>query len=168
MKIVFISNLYPPIDRGGGAERVAQRIVDECRKRGHQVTVLSTKPFKGLSSFAFKQEPISAERLFRLFPFNVYYVLSDFKQLFPLRLLWHLIDLFAPMTNRLVKEFLEEEKPDIVFTHNLKGMGIGIARGIHELSLPWIHTLHDVQLSVPSGLLLYHKQRGLDYTFLRR
>ncbi|PJA47768.1 hypothetical protein CO172_00155 [Candidatus Uhrbacteria bacterium CG_4_9_14_3_um_filter_36_7] len=167
MKIVLISNLYPPIDRGGGAERVAQRIVHILQRHGHEVVVLSTKPFKGISSFTPKQDYIGAGYIFRLYPMNIYYILNDYKQWFPIRMLWHLLDLFSCFTNNKVKIFLEQEQPDIILTHNLKGIGLGIARAIRGFGRPWIHTLHDVQLSVPSGLLMYHKQHGLDYTFLR-
>ncbi|MBI2476863.1 glycosyltransferase [Candidatus Uhrbacteria bacterium] len=43
-------------------------------------------------------------------------------------------------------------KPDLVISHNMRGMGMSVARGLKTSGVFWMHTLHDVQLLVPSGL----------------
>ena len=43
MKICLINNLYKPFNRGG-AEKVAETIVDGLIKAGHEVFIISTKP----------------------------------------------------------------------------------------------------------------------------
>ena len=64
---------------------------------------------------------------------------------------------------------IADEHPEVIITHNLKGIGVGIAREIQLRGVPHIHTLHDVQLSVPSGLLMAGEEQSfLNRSFLRR
>jgi glycosyltransferase involved in cell wall biosynthesis len=153
MKIVVITNLYPPISRGG-AERVAQRIVGELVRRRHNVVVISSMPLCDGAMGPEVRETVG-ETVYRFYPLNLYHVLKDFKFPYLVRALWHLIDLFSASSAKRIERILSEEKPDVVLTHNLKGIGLRVPRAIQRLGLPWIHTLHDVQLSVPSGLLIY-------------
>jgi glycosyltransferase involved in cell wall biosynthesis len=51
----------------------------------------------------------------------------------------------------------------------LKGLGVSVGKEIQKQGVPHIHTLHDVQLSVPSGLLIHgHEKGGLNSGPLRR
>ena len=101
MKIGIVTNLYPPIARGG-AEKVAKRIVDELTARGHEVFVISTMPFKGFSSLNPTVDSIDKEKVYRYFPLNIYHILNDYKFPFPIRAKWHLIDLFNPFSGILL------------------------------------------------------------------
>jgi glycosyltransferase involved in cell wall biosynthesis len=166
MKITVISNLYPPISRGG-AEKVAQRIVGELIRRGHDVLVISTMPFSGLDSFFPFVREFVGERVYRFFPLNIYHILNDRRVPYLLRAIWHLIDIWSPFPARQVEKVLCKEKPDIVLTHNLKGLGFQAPRAIRRLNLPWIHTLHDVQLSVPSGLIFLNEKVTVLEKFFR-
>lgn len=62
---------------------------------------------------------------------------------------------------------LLEEKPDIILTHNLKGIGLRVPEMLQKNKIPFIHTLHDVQLSIPSGLIIYNEKNWLNRSFLR-
>ncbi len=163
MNIGVITNLYPPMARGG-AELVAQRIVQELHLRGHKVFVISTKPYDGLSSLAPAVTDQSIEKVYRFYPFNLYHQLNDHRYPFAMRALWHLTDLWSPHAARAVGSILEKEQPDVVLTHNLKGIGLGVAAEIRRRGIRHVHTIHDVQLSVPSGLLLL----GEEDSFLNR
>src|SRR3989339_657340 len=154
MKIALISNLYPPMSRGG-AERVAQRIAQELHTRGHDICVISTMPFDGRASLYPRLREVNVERIYRFYPKNLYYILDDFRFPYPIRAFWHLIDLYSRSAERAVEIVLTQERPDIVLTHNLKGISLRIPQAVQRLQIPWIHTIHDVQLSVPSGLLFY-------------
>ncbi|HCU31205.1 MAG: Glycosyltransferase [Candidatus Uhrbacteria bacterium GW2011_GWE2_45_35] len=167
MKIAVITNLYPPISRGG-AEKVAQRIVGELVRRGHKVMVISTMPLCGSGTMTPEVRETLGETVYRFYPLNLYYVLKDYKFPYLMRALWHLIDLFSASSAKRIENILREEKPDMVLTHNLKGIGLRVPQAIKNLNLPWIHTLHDVQLSVPSGLLIYGKNLNLVENVLRR
>lgn len=166
MKIVVITNLYPPISRGG-AEKVAQRIVGELVRRGHDVVVISTMPMCVGATVPEVRETLG-ETVYRFFPLNLYHVLKDFHHPYWVRAIWHAIDLFSKFSARRVEAILRAEKPEIVLTHNLKGIGMRVPRAIRALGLPWIHTVHDVQLSVPSGLLIYQHKMNLFEKIMRR
>ncbi|MCR4314010.1 MAG: glycosyltransferase family 4 protein [Candidatus Uhrbacteria bacterium] len=168
MKIGIVSNLYPP-DARGGAELVASRIADALYERGHDVFVLTTQPFEGLRSLFPRIRERTLEAVYRFFPLNVYYLKQDGAIPFPIRALWHVIDLFSYCGRCAIRTVIRDEDPDVIITHNLKGIGVSIAREIQRQGVPHIHTLHDVQLSVPSGLLMVgQEQRWLNRSFLRR
>ncbi len=143
----------------GGAELVAQRVADELSRRGHDVFVLSTMPFSGLRSLRPKSVEYHVARIYRFCPLNLYHLSNAHRYPFFLRLLWHLIDSFGPFPHQLVDRMLVKEEPDVVLTHNLKGLGVRAARCIQEAGIRHIHTIHDVQLSVPSGLLIYGEEK---------
>lgn len=168
VKIGVITNLYPPFGRGG-AELVAQRIVQELHLRGHKVFVISTKPCDGMSSLSPVVTDQSIEKVYRFYPFNLYHQLNDHRYPFLLRAVWHLTDLWSPHAARAVGQILEKEQPDVVLTHNLKGVGLGVATEIQRRGIRHVHTIHDVQLSVPSGLLIYGQEHSwLNQSPLRR
>lgn len=153
MKIGIITNLYPPHARGG-AENVIVRTVTQLVAMGHEVFVITGQP---------RGKPLTLDRaatehIYRFFPPNVYFTLNDHKHGWFTRLCWHVIDAFSPYPGRTVGAILDDEKPDVVFTHNLKGLGLSIPRAIQSRSIPQIHVLHDLQLIIPSGLLLAGKE----------
>ncbi len=168
MKIGIVSNLYPP-DARGGAELVAQRVADALYERGHKVFVLTTQPYDGLRSLFARVRERTLEVVYRFFPLNVYYLKNDERIPFSVRVLWHLIDLWSPWSRAAIRHVIKNESPDVIITHNLKGIGVGIALEIQQRGVPHIHTLHDVQLSVPSGLLIAGEEASfLNRSFLRR
>ena len=168
MKIGIVSNLYPP-DARGGAELVAQRIADALYERGHEVFVLTTQPFEGVRSLFPRIRERTLEAVYRFYPCNVYYLRHDRSIPFLVRILWHLIDLVGFCGRRAIRQVIQDEDPDVIITHNLKGIGVSIGSEIQRQGIPHIHTLHDVQLSVPSGLLIVgQEQSWLNRSFLRR
>ncbi|TAL51337.1 glycosyltransferase [Patescibacteria group bacterium] len=168
MKIGIVSNLYPPEARGG-AELVAQRIADALYERDHEVFVLTTQPFDGLRSLFPRIRERTLEAVYRFFPLNLYYLRQDRCVPFPLRAFWHLIDLFSASGRSAIRTVIRNEDPDVILTHNLKGIGVSIGREIQRQGVVHIHTLHDVQLSIPSGLLIAGQEQSLlNRSFLRR
>lgn len=168
MKIGIVSNLYPP-DARGGAELVASRVADALYERGHEVFALTTQPYTGVRSLFARIRERTLEAVYRFFPLNFYSLRQDCHIPFPVRALWHIIDLFNPASRRTIRNIIRDEDPDVMITHNLKGIGVSIAREIQRQGVTHIHTLHDVQLSVPSGLLIVGQENAwLNRSFLRR
>jgi glycosyltransferase involved in cell wall biosynthesis len=109
------------------------------------------------------------EVVYRFFPLNVYDIRHDGHATFPVRVLWHLIDLFSPFARAAIRQVIQDESPDVIITHNLKGIGVSIAREVQLRGIPHIHTVHDVQLSIPSGLLVFGQESSwLNRSFLRQ
>ncbi len=159
MKIGIVSNLYPPSARGG-AELVAQRIADELYVRGHEVFVVTTKPFSGIKSLSLHQAAKNLGKVYRFFPPNLYHIKNDRDKSFLKKVIWHIVDLFNFHSAAVIRDIIEKEQPDIMMTHNLKGLGINASRAIQKCCVFHVHTLHDLQLTVPSGLLIYKKENS--------
>jgi len=150
MKICIINNLYKPYNRGG-AETIAQLCAEGLESSGNEVFIITSKPI--LKKINFKKNN------------KIYYISSIFPYLnktpFFLRVFWHILDTFDIGSYLKIKSLLKKEKPDVVITHNLKGIGFLIPRAIKSLRIKHIHTLHDIQLLHPSGLLMCGKEKKL-------
>lgn len=127
MTILMIHNRYGATTRGG-AERVVERLVEELRARGHAVDVYhrTTWGFRAL------------EHLPAI-----------------LRAYWHVVDALNIVAAVRLRAALRRIKPDVVHTHNLIGCGGLTPWVIRRSDITWVHTLHDVQLVTPSGLLVH-------------
>lgn len=152
MKILLLNNLFPPFARGG-AEAVAARFAQAAQAAGHEVAVVSSRPWG-------QAEPAAGGlRVHWLAGFaGSYYHLSKLPYI--LRPLWHAGNLLAG--RRKFLKILEQERPDLVISHNLAGLGLGVARACRQLKIKHWHTLHDVQLLHPSGLVFYGQEGRLD------
>lgn len=179
MKICLINNLYPPYIRGG-AERVVKTIADGLARNGHDVFIIATCSI-------FKKSKISAEGICaspRLVRFRrrsalsgknqkskiycipaLYYNLNKLPII--LRLFWHIVDMFDAGSFMRVRTILKKEKPDMVMTHNLKGVGFLVPLAIKLSGIKYIHTLHDIQLIHPSGLMIYGKEKKINGVFAK-
>lgn len=140
----------------GGAERVVEKIVNGLKEKGHKVFIISTSPKKENPPNPPKAEQVvdGAE--------NIYYLKSIFHNLdkipFIFRFFYHLWDSFNFINYYKIKKILKKENPDIVMTHALQGIGSLIPCLIKKLKIKHIHTLHDIQLLHPSGLMFYKKE----------
>jgi glycosyltransferase involved in cell wall biosynthesis len=155
MKIGIITNLYPPHARGG-AENVIVRTVEQLLSMGHDIFVITGQPRSAGPGPTLGT--LSIERVYRFFPRNIYFTLDDHKHRWPVRLLWHMIDAFSNDGANVVRRVLTDEKPDVVITHNFKGIGLKIPQAIHETGIPHVHVMHDLQLVIPSGLRMFGQE----------
>ena len=156
MKIGIVTNLYPPYARGG-AENVIVRTVEQLLSMGHDIFVITGQPKSAGAGPTLGTASI--ERVYRFFPQNLYFTLEDHLQPWMKRLAWHVIDAFSTSGARAVRQVLSDEKPDVVITHNLKGIGLKIPRVIQSMGFPHIHIMHDLQLVIPSGLRMFGEER---------
>ncbi len=155
MKIALINSLYKPYRRGG-AEVVFSNIVKELKKNGHDVFVItiSAKPEK--TKFSAKE--MDDIKVYRFYPKNIFSFVDINSQPFWPRFIWHIVDTFNLHSYYQVKKILKQENPQLVLTHNLKGLGYLTLKAVRSLKIRNIHTLHDVQLVNPSGLIIKGKE----------
>lgn len=151
MKICVINSLYPPYHRGG-AEVVVQKIISGLQSLGHQVVLITLGRREGV-------ERHGDLTIYRIKPFNVFSFIDINQQPLWRRLLWHLLDVFNLSGAQKVKKILAHEQPTVVLTHNLKGIGYLVPRAIRQAGRRHIHTVHDVQLSRPSGIILHGQEK---------
>jgi glycosyltransferase involved in cell wall biosynthesis len=156
MKIGIISNLYPPYIRGG-AEHVVVRTVESLNDRGHDVFVVTSMPKMKGKDIVLNTNAV--ERIYQFNPKNLYFVLNDHLHSWPIRLIWHVIDALAGQVVSRLNVILDEEQPDVVMTHNLKGIGLRLAHAVQKRKIPHIHIVHDLQLIIPSGLKFAGKEK---------
>ncbi len=166
MKICIISGLYPPYAKGG-AEAVAASAAYEFKAVGHDVYVITAKPFRNLKSLWPEKIIEDGITIYRFFPLNLFFYGNIGQYHFLLRVLWHLMDIWNIHASICLAHILKKVWPDIVATHNLKGFSFitpstlyGVRRD-KKISYKWIHTLHDVQLVSPSGLLRPGEEKRL-------
>lgn len=159
MRICLINNLYPPHAKGG-AERVVNEEAKALKALGHDVCVITAVPLPSNGDASVSLTDENGVRVYRFHPLNLFFYgeLSRYGNL--IRSLWHLWDLVNPFTTRTVRDILKRERPDVVHTHNLKGIGFGVVSAIRRLRLRHVHTFHDVQLAVPSGLIIKGQEHG--------
>jgi glycosyltransferase involved in cell wall biosynthesis len=136
MRIAILSNTFPP-DNHGGAERVAA-LQAELLSSTHEVRVWAA----GTESGNGVEEGIMVCRFASVFA----HVgdLSVFQ-----KCIFHLV------TDRGCRHDVANDilawKPDVLLTHNLTGCGMATPQCVQARGVKWIHTLHDIQLTDPSG-----------------
>lgn len=75
-----------------------------------------------------------------------------------LRMLWHGWDMIDDFGYWVLRRRIQRYRPDQVYTHNVKGMGMSILRA-GKIAPRHTHVLHDVQLLTPSGLLWHGQEQ---------
>ncbi|HNV96761.1 MAG TPA: glycosyltransferase [bacterium] len=149
MKICIINHLFYP-DRRGGAESVVELITNQLQKLNHEIFVITCGgEFKTTT-----EEKLDNIKIYRI-GFEKYFSFQDINnQSFIKRLLWRINQFHNKYSFNAVYSILEKEKPDLVLSHGILGLGYNILRAINILDLKHIHTIHDIQLIEPSGVLL--------------
>lgn len=165
MKICIINSLYQP-DNRGGAEVVVENIISGLISRGDQPVVVTTGGFNGWRSLFPERDETNGTVLYRFFPLNLFWFGKINQKNIWLRLWWHLFDVFNFHSYFIVKKILYQENPGLVLTHNLKGLGYLIPRAIKKLKIKNIHTVHDLQLYTPSGIIIKGKEASWEHQCL--
>lgn len=158
MKIVYINNLYPPY-AVGGAEQVVFERAAEAVGRGETVVAITSAPWSGWGSWRPIRTVEMDVAVYRFWVPNICWYRNLGRHTFLFRMFWHKIDVWNMWSTKIVQRILETEKPDVVETHNLMGIGYGIPRLIQRLGIKHAHYLHDIQLVDPSGVLSWDHVR---------
>ncbi len=143
MKILVVSNLYPP-DTLGGYERGCRQAVHALRERGHDVRVLTSAP-----RTAIDREEHDVHRRLQLAE-----VWSNYLNR---RRAWTTHQLVEAASNwvnavnvHALLDEIDDFRPDVAYLWMLNGLGgLGLLNAIQLLGLPWVWHLMD---DVPSML----------------
>lgn len=144
MKVALFHCIYKP-DYRGGAEVVVENIARTIKNSGKDIFVVSV----GRSD---RHEIIDGIDVFRIKPFNIFNFLDINRQPAWKRLLWHVIDLANDIQTWKIFKLLLKEKPDLIISNNLKGLGYGVPLLAKLMNIKHVHIIHDMQLIHPSGL----------------
>lgn len=129
MKILVISNLYPP-DFLGGYELICYQMVEALRARDHEVSVLTSCPRRAL-------EPVAHIR--RALHLSDFYD-SGWMTTAITRRLCEVESNFINAHNvHALLAALDEVRPDAVLLYNLIGLGgLGLLSCLRHLRVPWV------------------------------
>lgn len=126
MKILILSDAFPPYG-GGGAETVAYRLAKQYCRQNHKVVAITTVN-QEKSAGTFTEQEITIYRLFTNLPIRLRAYWGIYN--------WQIIS--------EIKKIVKEEKPDIVHAHNIhSGLSYYAFRVIKKLGIPIILTIHD-------------------------
>jgi glycosyltransferase involved in cell wall biosynthesis len=153
-KILFVTNRYFP-NLVGGAEITVQTLAQELLRRGKEVVVVSLSPTAEAS-----QDVVNAIRVYRIVVSNLY---APFGAAQPgiKRLLWHVRDIHNGDAANIIGRILDDERPEVVSTHNLGGMGVAVWQEVRARGIRLAHTLHDYYMLCPRVTMF---KKGLNCT----
>ena len=141
MKILVISNLYPPYGVGGYEER-CKETVDELARRGHKVSVLTSK-------WGNKNLKVG-ENIHRLLFYNLKGSVRKSERSNRLQL-WKRYHQFLEMFNnrrnyKIAHEIIRIVKPDLVFIWNMARVGVMPVIAAQAQKLPVVFSVGDYWL----------------------
>lgn len=154
MKILFVNSLYFPI-QVGGAEKSVQFLAESLASMGHEVGVISLIDSRATPS----SQIINGVKTYTITLSNLFWPFSERTAPSILKLLWHLIDVLNPFNLRAIDRIIEEFKPDVVHTNNLKGISVAAWLAAKKRGLPVVHTLRDYYLICPRSSLFKNNRR---------
>jgi glycosyltransferase involved in cell wall biosynthesis len=138
MKIVMISDLYPP-NTMGGYEISCMVTSNELRRRGHDITILT--------SIWGADQSLVEENIHRLLFFNEINHQLILRANDPFRLRRRYYQILWAFKNRINREktyqFLASRKPDLVIFWNMASMGVGSILAAQELKIPRVFNIGD-------------------------
>ena len=139
MKILLISNLFPPFVMGG-AEMTAHSLAQWLTADGHRVHVLTSAP-------AVTQEKLEESTfgftIERRFFWNVYQLYEADESNPLMKIAWHFHDHIHLRTEAITSEVITRFQPDLINTHDLQGIGYNLLRAVGRSGVPCVQVLHD-------------------------
>jgi glycosyltransferase involved in cell wall biosynthesis len=164
VKILVLSNLYPPYVLGG-YEILCGQVTEQLRARGHDITVLTTRIPDGQHDAAPDAAGADYPVLRPLEP----YLPFDRPAVRMRRRVRHVGRHNAEATRRV----LARERFDLVFVWSQLRLTVGPLRVLRAQSVPTAITLNDEHLAAALPVALRHDPRGiaaylLDRTLFRR
>jgi glycogen synthase len=143
MKVLVVSNLYPP-DFVGGYELGCCQVVDSLRSRGHEVRVLTSVPRVPVTAVPHVRRKLK----FGFDRWSVYYL----SNIAPVSARLHEAESLQINANNVYSliEELEDFQPDVVYLWMLTGLGgLGLVGCVNYLQVPWVwHLMDDVPLNM--------------------
>ena len=155
MRIVFVSNLYPPYVVGG-AELTLQTLAEEMLRVGHGVSVV-TLAIDGRERVD-KVNGVSVHRITARALHGPFGPARSALQ----KLLWHWRDRYDIEVAEKIGRIMRVAAPDVVSTHNLTGFSSAVWDVARARGLRIVHTLHDYHLICPRSTMFRNGHNCLE------
>ncbi len=137
-----------------GSEKYCKVIAEALKDRGHEVFVITTKPYKNLESLKVSATIIDGIKVYSIWPLLLNMPIYS-KKIFNFgRVFTFLFGFFNPYIYYTVKKILKKESPDVIQTNDVIYLSLSVFRAAKLLNTPVVHTLHYYSLIHPLGSLL--------------
>lgn len=153
MKIMLVNSLYYPF-KVGGAEVSVQLLAEGLVKHGCDVMVvtLTNDRMRHLTT-----EYINKVKVVRVYLKNIYWPFDEKDNRGSIKkLVWHIIDSYNPLMQKIVNKLVNDFSPDIIHTNNICGFSTSIWNKYDKIKV--IHTIRDYYLLTPSSVLSDNKK----------
>ena len=154
MKLCYITDLYPPEDKGG-AERIAYYEAKMMADKGHEVVVITSTRKNIKNPRGYKVEKKEGIKVYyfspvKNFKINPYEKNASFLK----KAILMVLSLYNPYSYSILKLILEKENPDIVHAHYIYFISYGALRAVNLNRSKLIITFHVYHYECPKGGLL--------------
>jgi len=148
LRVLFISNLYPP-DIYGGCEILCEQVCRELEQRGHEVSVLTSQVKKAPDSYS-----QNGSKIFR----DLRLVLPFEEK--PDKITWkHQRDTYR-QNYEATQRAISRVKPDLVFIWSQRRSTLACVRAVQALERPMVFTFNDEYIAAHQrGDLLFRPRR---------
>jgi glycogen(starch) synthase len=142
MKILVLSNLYPP-DVIGGYEQGCKQVVDALRAKGHEVRVVTSAPRKPVAGEAHVARKLQLSEVW-----------NDYMFQHSSPVISHLVESESNLVNAFnvhaLSREIEDFKPDVAYIWMIVGIGgLALMATLQHLGVPWLwHLMDDVPLDL--------------------
>jgi glycosyltransferase involved in cell wall biosynthesis len=154
MRLMLVSSRYRA-DAVGGAEAVVRQLALTGSSLGHDVAVLTAMSESSAASHVIELPGVRGSiEVFHVRPSPLYAMQTSSEYDLPQRLFAHFRDLSPRKGVADVEQALQTFQPDIIVTNNFRGLGASTLVAASRHKSRWIHVIHDMQLIVPSGLMM--------------
>ena len=160
MKICYVTDLFPPCDKGG-AEIIAHSEAMVMAKSGHDVCVVTTQPMAHRTEPMYVCEERGNLRIYSFDPsgFPLGGVSPYGMEVSRLANLGYAaLEIYNSRSRRIVEEILRREQPDIVHAHSIPWISYGAMQAIDRNRTKYVQSFHTYIYECPKGGLL---RRGL-------
>jgi glycosyltransferase involved in cell wall biosynthesis len=158
LSVLLVNSLYAP-QVVGGAETVTQMLATTLAEQGHCATVVASCS----KADDQRRDVEDGVAIHRFFPPNLWWLYERFlpgdEKTRLAKLRWRLRDAWNAAAARRFGGILDHVRPDIVHTHNIKGLSPALWREVKRRGIPLVHTAHSYELICAGGLLLDAKNR---------
>lgn len=147
MRVLMVSNLWPPTVVGG-AEQYAAALAGRLRGLGHEVGVVTLgvpgpDVVRAVAPWPYPIQAAATQPALR-------------------RALFHIVDLHNPRARRALDRAIDEFAPDVVHSNVVQGLSTVALTRPSQRGVPHVHTLHDYWLLCQRNSMVRRDGRACD------
>jgi len=147
MKVALVTYLFGP-EMAHGAVAAVWQLAQGLGRHGIEVVVITTHRRRRLT--VHRADGIT---IYRFCPWNLYWIGDKDRQPIWKKIPWQLIDIWNANAFGVVLRILEQERPDLLHVHKLRGLSPSVWAAAQSAGIPVVQTCHDYELMSPEGTL---------------